>query len=148
MSFCLLHFCFRQEGVRLLDPQLRSFNELRAWLDRQAAALANRRVLMYCTGGVRCERASAYLRSKGPAFHDVVQLSGTELFCSTGSPTRCIRLECLQFIHSPVSFRTLYLFAWINHDAEVALQVASSATWRRSLMAATLPAETSCLMSG
>ncbi|BDA43290.1 probable thiosulfate sulfurtransferase/rhodanese-like domain-containing protein at N-terminal half [Coccomyxa sp. Obi] len=67
---------FHKEGVRLLDPQLRSFNELRTWLDRQAAALANRRVLMYCTGGVRCERASAYLRSKGPAFQDVVQLSG------------------------------------------------------------------------
>jgi predicted sulfurtransferase len=30
----------------------------------------------YCTGGVRCERASAYLREKGPAFADVVQLSG------------------------------------------------------------------------
>ncbi len=31
---------------------------------------------MYCTGGVRCERASAYLRSKGSAFQDVVQLRG------------------------------------------------------------------------
>ena len=74
--------------MRLIDPQLRSFNELRAWLDRQAAALADRRVLMYCTGGVRCERASAYLRSKGPAFQDVVQLSGTELSCSNGGPSR------------------------------------------------------------
>ena len=30
----------------------------------------------YCTGGVRCERASAYLREKGPAFDDVAQLAG------------------------------------------------------------------------
>ncbi|CAN0078034.1 unnamed protein product, partial [Phaeothamnion confervicola] len=30
----------------------------------------------YCTGGVRCERASAYLRSKGDGFLDVRQLSG------------------------------------------------------------------------
>lgn len=30
----------------------------------------------YCTGGVRCERASAYLREKGPAFSDVYQLAG------------------------------------------------------------------------
>lgn len=32
--------------------------------------------LQYCTGGVRCERASAYLREKGPAFAEVYQLSG------------------------------------------------------------------------
>ena len=62
----------------LLDPQLRCFADLRAWLDGEEAAgkLAGRRVLMYCTGGVRCERASAYLRAKGPAFQDVVQLQG------------------------------------------------------------------------
>jgi rhodanese-related sulfurtransferase len=29
---------------------------------------------MYCTGGVRCERASAFLRSQG--YRDVVQLRG------------------------------------------------------------------------
>jgi predicted sulfurtransferase len=32
------------------------------------------KVLMYCTGGIRCEKASAFLRSKGVA--DVFQLSG------------------------------------------------------------------------
>jgi predicted sulfurtransferase len=30
----------------------------------------------YCTGGVRCERASAYLKEKGAAFADVLQLAG------------------------------------------------------------------------
>ena len=39
---------------------------------------------MYCTGGVRCERASAYLRSKGPAFQDVVQLHGGVTACLCG----------------------------------------------------------------
>lgn len=33
-------------------------------------------VFRYCTGGVRCERASAYLRVKGPGFRNVYQLSG------------------------------------------------------------------------
>lgn len=28
----------------------------------------------YCTGGVRCEMASAYIRSKGKEFEDVVQV--------------------------------------------------------------------------
>ena len=65
-----------QEGVKLLNPHLRCFGDLTSWLDQHAAELAGRKVLMYCTGGVRCERASAYLRSKGSAFQDVVQLQG------------------------------------------------------------------------
>jgi len=31
---------------------------------------------MYCTGGVRCERISAWLRQKGPDFEHVFQLKG------------------------------------------------------------------------
>ena len=65
-----------QEGVKLLNPHLRCFGDLTSWLEQHAAELAGRKVLMYCTGGVRCERASAYLRSKGSAFQDVVQLQG------------------------------------------------------------------------
>eukprot|EP00884_Botryococcus_braunii_P022116 jgi/Botrbrau1/8589/Bobra.0380s0010.1 len=64
-----------QEGVRSIDPELRQFSDLRAWLEANAhQQLAGRKVLMYCTGGVRCERASALLRSLGPPFEDVVQL--------------------------------------------------------------------------
>ena len=33
---------------------------------------------MRLAGGVRCERASAYLRAKGPAFADVLQLQGAQ----------------------------------------------------------------------
>jgi len=29
----------------------------------------------YCTGGVRCELASSYLRSKGKEFEDVIQVA-------------------------------------------------------------------------
>ncbi len=67
-----------QEGVRSIDPELRQFSDLRAWLEANAhQQLAGRKVLMYCTGGVRCERASAFLRSLGPPFQDVVQLKGS-----------------------------------------------------------------------
>jgi len=34
----------------------------------------NRKILLYCTGGIRCEKASAYLKHKG--FRDVNQLHG------------------------------------------------------------------------
>jgi predicted sulfurtransferase len=46
------------------------------WVDRHAPDLAGKRILMCCTGGVRCERASAYVKSKGAEFSDVYQLDG------------------------------------------------------------------------
>ncbi|KXZ48398.1 hypothetical protein GPECTOR_28g805 [Gonium pectorale] len=61
--------------VPTLDPRTRAFSDLPAWLDEHEEALRNRTVLMYCTGGVRCERASAYLREKGAGFERVFQLS-------------------------------------------------------------------------
>ncbi|GBG67866.1 hypothetical protein CBR_g985 [Chara braunii] len=63
-------------GVQFVDPQIRQFSDLPTWLDANEESLRGRRVMMYCTGGVRCERASAYLRSKGKDFQDVVQLRG------------------------------------------------------------------------
>ena len=60
----------------MLQPRIRTFSELPGWLASHQQLLASKRVLMYCTGGVRCERASAYLRSFGDAFQDVHQLEG------------------------------------------------------------------------
>lgn len=67
---------FSKGGVPVLRPALRQFSELPSWMDRSEEALRGKRVLMYCTGGVRCERASAYLRAKGEGFEDVYQLRG------------------------------------------------------------------------
>jgi UPF0176 protein len=49
------------------------FRELPAYVD-QLAEFKDRKVLMYCTGGIRCEKASALFRSKG--FTNVFQLHG------------------------------------------------------------------------
>lgn len=69
--------CLQDAGRgRLLDPSTRAFSDFPAWVDAHQGELAGRQVLMYCTGGVRCERASAYLRSLGEGFQDVCQLSG------------------------------------------------------------------------
>lgn len=65
-----------QEGAELLNPQLRQFSELPLWMNANAERLEGRKVLMYCTGGVRCERASALLKGMGPGFQDVSQLEG------------------------------------------------------------------------
>ena len=48
-----------------LDPECRHFSDLPSWYDRHAEELKEKKVMMYCTGGVRCEKASAMLRSHG-----------------------------------------------------------------------------------
>jgi UPF0176 protein len=49
------------------------FRELPDYVER-LGGLKDRKVLMYCTGGIRCEKASALFRSKG--FTSVFQLHG------------------------------------------------------------------------
>ena len=47
-----------------LNPKMRKSTEFPAWLDDPATKeqLQGKQVLMYCTGGIRCERASALVR--------------------------------------------------------------------------------------
>lgn len=56
-------------------PDIRKFSYFPEYVDRNVELFRGKRVLMYCTGGVRCERGSAYLRSKGVC-QDVCQLQG------------------------------------------------------------------------
>ena len=49
------------------------FRELPRYVDR-LQSLKNKTLLLYCTGGIRCEKASALFRSKG--FKNVFQLHG------------------------------------------------------------------------
>ncbi|KAJ7563540.1 hypothetical protein O6H91_03G114500 [Diphasiastrum complanatum] len=63
-------------GVEFMESFSRQYSDLPVWIDQNADQLRNKQILMYCTGGVRCEMASAYIRSKGEGFEDVFQLSG------------------------------------------------------------------------
>ncbi|CAM9357250.1 unnamed protein product [Scytosiphon promiscuus] len=70
---------FSAEGVERLDPKTRQFSDLPKWVDENANHLRGKRVLMYCTGGVRCELASALIRQQCDADAtgtEVLQLSG------------------------------------------------------------------------
>jgi len=51
---------------------MRQFSDLPKHLEPALPGLRNSQVLMYCTGGIRCERASAYLKQCG--VEDVFQL--------------------------------------------------------------------------
>merc|ERR1712226_1221531 len=50
-------------GAGLIDPQMRNSIEFPKWLNDPATQkkLNGKKVLMYCTGGIRCERATALL---------------------------------------------------------------------------------------
>lgn len=48
-----------------LDPGTAAFSDFPAWWAAQAEALKGKRVAMFCTGGIRCEKATAWLLGQG-----------------------------------------------------------------------------------
>ena len=74
---------FAIPGVPTILPNTRKYSSLPAVFDASSEQLAGRKVYMYCTGGVRCERASAYLQAladserwKGEKPKRIYQLKG------------------------------------------------------------------------
>lgn len=63
-------------GAQMIDPMMRKSTEFPMWLDRKETKemLRGKQVLMYCTGGVRCERASALLKQKIETEEDTKEL--------------------------------------------------------------------------
>ena len=57
-----------------VDPATASFRDFPAWVEANRERLEGRRVAMFCTGGIRCEKATAYLKREG--FEDVHHLDG------------------------------------------------------------------------
>jgi Predicted sulfurtransferase len=55
-------------------PDVDTFREEIELVVNELSEMKERKILLYCTGGVRCEKASAYMRHKG--FQDVNQLHG------------------------------------------------------------------------
>ena len=63
--------------VGSIDPQTTTFNQFPKWVDDHKHKLRNKNVLMYCTGGIRCEKASAYVRqAMGSSVKEVMHLKG------------------------------------------------------------------------
>jgi UPF0176 protein len=57
-----------------LDPKTKTFREFPEWV-RQNTGLHNKpKIAMYCTGGIRCEKATAFMKQEG--FDEVYHLKG------------------------------------------------------------------------
>ncbi len=57
-----------------LDPKTRTFREFPDYVSRELDPKKHRKVAMFCTGGIRCEKASSYMRQQG--FDEVYHLKG------------------------------------------------------------------------
>ncbi|MBU2531358.1 MAG: rhodanese-related sulfurtransferase [Alphaproteobacteria bacterium] len=59
---------------RAIDPKTASFGQFPDWVRDNLDAGKHHRVAMFCTGGIRCEKASALLKNMG--FGEVYHLKG------------------------------------------------------------------------
>lgn len=60
-----------------IDPDTGSFNEFPKWFDAHAEKLTQgklHKIAMFCTGGIRCEKSTAFVKSRG--FDEVYHLKG------------------------------------------------------------------------
>ncbi len=80
-----------------LNPHTDSFREFPAFVEANLDPQAHRKVAMFCTGGIRCEKATALLLNLG--FDEVYHLEGGILkYLETVAPTESLwEGECFVF---------------------------------------------------
>ncbi len=57
-----------------VDPETASFRDFPSWWDANADRFAGKKIAMFCTGGIRCEKATNWLIGQG--IEDVFHLKG------------------------------------------------------------------------
>lgn len=100
------------DGQKWLDPKMRKSTEFPVWLDHPETKekLKGKQVLMYCTGGIRCERASALLKYRMETDPAVKELGIQGVYQLQGKPTivaglhRCtLLLNVIQVVSTSTS---------------------------------------------
>lgn len=59
---------------RAIDPKTETFREFPAYVAENLDPTKHKKVAMFCTGGIRCEKSTAYLKEQG--FEEVYHLEG------------------------------------------------------------------------
>ncbi len=59
---------------RAIDPQIQSFRQFPEYVRSQLDPSQHKKIAMFCTGGIRCEKASAFMLLEG--FEEVYHLQG------------------------------------------------------------------------
>jgi UPF0176 protein len=60
--------------VGAINPETKSFSEFPDWFRDHRDELSGKKIAMFCTGGIRCEKATAFLKAEG--LTDVYHLKG------------------------------------------------------------------------
>jgi UPF0176 protein len=77
-----------------ITPQVENFYDFPQWLD-EAEIPKDKKVLMYCTGGIRCEKFSVLMKQKG--WDDVNQLHGGILNYAKEEDGKHFKGKCFVF---------------------------------------------------
>jgi len=80
-----------------VNPHTASFRELPQWVDSHADMLRGKKIAMFCTGGIRCEKSTALMRQRG--YDEVYHLQGGILkyLETVGEADSLWRGECFVF---------------------------------------------------
>ena len=57
-----------------VDPNIKTFREFPDWVREHGELRAKPKIAMFCTGGIRCEKATAFMKEEG--FDEVFHLKG------------------------------------------------------------------------
>jgi UPF0176 protein len=79
-----------------IDPKINQFTDFPAWFKQQAVP-KDKKVLIFCTGGIRCEKGILELQREG--FENVFQLEGGILKYLEQFPNDEFQGECFVFDH-------------------------------------------------
>jgi UPF0176 protein len=79
-----------------IDPSIKHFSDFPAYV-KQASIPKDKKVLMYCTGGIRCEKAIIAMEAK--EYEHVYQLEGGILAYLEQFPEQSFEGECFVFDH-------------------------------------------------
>ena len=80
-----------------VNPKTTSFREFPEWVNKNHSLLSDKKIAMFCTGGIRCEKSTDYLKEKG--YKEVYHLEGGILkyFEETSSENSLWKGECFVF---------------------------------------------------
>jgi len=79
-----------------IDPRIKKFSEFKGYVEREGLP-RDKKLLLYCTGGIRCEKAVPELKQLG--YNQVYQLEGGILRYLEEYPEGFFKGECFVFDH-------------------------------------------------
>ena len=82
-----------------INPKCTNFTNILSWLDKNIINNTNyqyKKIAMFCTGGIRCEKATSYIKAKG---HDNIYLleGGVLKYLETNKKSNNWKGECFVF---------------------------------------------------